>query len=139
MIEPVHGKRTVLTLRNIQQICKDIAQFDEEHRRAKQRRTGMGKGSKITGVIVGRSQDWRDFGHGDKSQLRPEQLPGFKRSVHRCRGEHFPRLVSTERNFPHALADKWSNFCVSQDFEPGSTFKPVTVSSALESGGLDGR
>ena len=32
------------------------------------------------------------------------------------------------------LYSLWSNFCVSQSYEPGSTFKSVTVASALEEG-----
>lgn len=35
-----------------------------------------------------------------------------------------------------ALFDMWKNYCVSQNFEPGSTFKPVVVASALESGAI---
>lgn len=33
-----------------------------------------------------------------------------------------------------ALSSLWSNFCVSNIYEPGSTFKAVTVASALEEG-----
>ena len=33
--------------------------------------------------------------------------------------------------------DMWSNFCVSYAFELGSTFKPITVSAALETGSIN--
>lgn len=33
-----------------------------------------------------------------------------------------------------ALYGVWKNYCVSNNFEPGSTFKPIVVASALESG-----
>lgn len=42
----------------------------------------------------------------------------------------------TETEYVEALNDMWSNYCVSDAIEPGSTFKPITVASALECGAV---
>lgn len=36
------------------------------------------------------------------------------------------------------LNELWKNFCVSDTYEPGSTFKPFTISAGLETGILKG-
>ena len=36
------------------------------------------------------------------------------------------------------LNDLWNNYCVSNTYEPGSTFKPFTISAGLETGVLTG-
>lgn len=42
----------------------------------------------------------------------------------------------TEDEYVEALNAMWSNYCVSDGIEPGSTFKPITVASALECGAV---
>ena len=40
----------------------------------------------------------------------------------------------TDDGYKNALYSLWTNYCVSESYEPGSTFKPVTGASALEEG-----
>ncbi len=140
VIEPVHGNNLVLTLDvNIQQIVeKYIAQFDEEHADGPNSEELNGKGSKTTGVIVADPKTGEILAMATNHSYdlnNPQDLSDLYTDA------EVSALSQTEegqKELSDALADKWSNFCVSQDFEPGSTFKPVTVSSALESGALTG-
>ena len=140
VIEPVHGNNLVLTLDvNIQQIVeKYIAQFDEEHADGPNSKELNGKGSKTTGVIVADPKTGEILAMATNHSYdlnNPQDLSDLYTDA------EVSALSQTEegqKELSDALADKWSNFCVSQDFEPGSTFKPVTVSSALESGALTG-
>lgn len=40
----------------------------------------------------------------------------------------------TDEEVTNALSELWSNYCVSEAYEPGSTYKPFTVAAALEEG-----
>lgn len=44
----------------------------------------------------------------------------------------------TEEEQLAAMNQMWRNFCISDGYEPGSTVKPMTVASALDSGVLSG-
>lgn len=140
VIEPVHGNNLVLTLDvNIQQIVeKYIAQFDEEHADGPNSEELNGKGSKTTGVIVADPKTGEILAMATNHSYdlnNPQDLSDLYTDAE---VSALSQTGEGQKELSDALADKWSNFCVSQDFEPGSTFKPVTVSSALESGALTG-
>ena len=40
----------------------------------------------------------------------------------------------SDEDMTNSLYKIWRNYCVSETFEPGSTFKPFTVASGLEEG-----
>ncbi len=46
-------------------------------------------------------------------------------------------LVMSDEDKPRYLNALWSNFCVSEYFEPGSTAKPFTVAAGLETGSIE--
>ena len=45
-------------------------------------------------------------------------------------------LVMSDEDKPRYLNALWSNFCVSEYYEPGSTAKPFTVATGLETGAI---
>lgn len=44
----------------------------------------------------------------------------------------------TDEEFRTAVNELWQNFCISSTFEPGSTMKPFTIATGLETGALSG-
>ena len=44
----------------------------------------------------------------------------------------------SEEDQLNAMSEVWRNFCVSDAYEPGSTFKPFTIAAGLETGTLTG-
>lgn len=128
-IEPEHGNTLVLTLdMNIQQIIeKYIQKFDETYGDD----STNGKGAKNIGVVVMDPNTGEILGMGTNSDFDlndPQDLT----SVYT--GAEIKAM--DEEEYVEALNEMWSNFCVSQGFEPGSVVKPITIASALEIGAV---
>lgn len=135
VIEPEHGNTVVSTIDvNIQQIVeKYIAEFDEEYGDGPNSEETNGKGSKTTGVIVA------DPNNGEILAMATNH--GFDLNNPQDLSSLYTEselAAMTDKETSAALTSMWSNFCVSEDYEPGSVFKPVTVASALECGALTG-
>lgn len=129
IIEPVAGNNVVSTIDiNVQQIIRRaLEQYQEEMKDGPFGTKGAKNIAVIamdpnTGEILGMdSSDWYDLNN-------PRDLTAFYTA------EEIEAMDDQAQL--NALFEIWRNYCISDSFEPGSTFKPVTVASALESGGI---
>ena len=131
-IAPENGYTLQTTIDiNIQQIVeKYIAEFDDTY--GEDHDDGTAKhGAKDVGVIVMDPNSGSilamatnsSFNLNDPSDLSAWYTESEEKSM-------------TEEEYVEALNAMWSNYCVSDGIEPGSTFKPITVASALECGAV---
>lgn len=128
-IEPEHGKILVATLdMNIQQILeKYITEFDETYGDEE----SHGKGAKNIGIVVMDPNNGEILGMATNSGFdlnNPQDMTDW------YTGAEIKAM--DEETYVEALNTMWSNFCVSEGFEPGSTVKPITIASALEIGAV---
>lgn len=131
-IAPENGNTLLTTLDvNIQEIAeKYIAEFDETY--GEDNDDGTAKhGAKDIGVIIMDPNSGGILAMATNSGYNlnePQDLSAWYTES---------QVKSmTEKEYVNALNDMWSNYCVSDGIEPGSTFKPVTVASALECGAV---
>ncbi len=117
-----------VTLQSIVEQC--IKEFNEEH--AGEKREGE-PGSKNTAVII------MDPNTGEI--LAESSYPNFDLNNPRDLDAWYPAeklaKMSDDEKL-EAMNELWRNFCVSDAFEPGSTAKPFTLASGLETGTLTG-
>ena len=129
-IAPEHGKTLRLTLdMNIQEILQEkIDQFDktygdEQHNGKGARNVGVVVMDPNTGEILGMATN-REYDLNDPTDLTTEGYSGAQIKA------------MDDKTYVDELNTKWENFCVSEGYEPGSVFKPITVASALETGSV---
>lgn len=127
--EPVNGWTLVSTLDiNIQKIIEQkIAEFQEEHRNE----VTEGAGSQQTGVVVMNPQNGEILGMSD-SLVYDLNNP---RDLSRYYSPEEIESFSDEEKLDK-LNQIWQNYCVTYTYEPGSTAKPFTVATAIETGNI---
>lgn len=129
IIEPEHGKSLVSTLDlNIQEIVeRNIKNFDDTYGTEESHH----KGAKNVGVVVMDPNSGEILAMADNTGVdlnEPQNISQFYTNSE--------LKEMTDAEYVDALNGIWSNFCVSESYEPGSVFKPVTISSALECGAV---
>lgn len=150
-IPAVDGYNIVTTIdANIQQIVeKHLYQFNEDNRNAARDGNGANNlGCIIMDIHTGDILAMASYPTFDLNNPRDtSQLIGMKKAE--LNGTiPYDAIVLTEENIEEELADDdmknanlanlWKNFCISNTYEPGSTYKPFTVACGLESGKLTG-
>lgn len=123
--EPTNGNTVVSTIDiNIQQIVeKHIQKFNEDHKNEARE----GDGAENIGVIIA------DPNNGEI--LAMASSPNFDLNDPK-------NIEGTEGLSEDAAMElmntRWKNFCISENYEPGSTAKPFTVATGIESGKMTG-
>lgn len=132
IIDPVDGCTVVSTIdANIQSVVEDtIARFNTIYSGGPYSST---RGAENVGVVVMNPNDGSvlAMGSSDPYDLNyPRDLSTYYTTEEIGAMNDAQRLAT--------LQSLWRNFCISDVYEPGSVFKPVTMAAALESATLFG-
>lgn len=129
--EPENGQ-TVMSTIDLQvqsSVEKHVLEFNEEHKN----QAREGEGSLDTAVIVMNPQNGEilaEVSYPNYDLNNPRDLTKYYT-------EEQIEAMSDEEKLD-TLNSLWNNFCVSDTYEPGSTFKPFVISAGLETGVLTG-
>ena len=129
--EPENGQTVMLTidLQVLSIVEKHILEFNEEHKN----QAREGEGSLDTAVIVMNPQNGEILAEASY----PNYDLNNPRDLTKYYTEEQIEAMSDEEKLD-TLNSLWNNFCVSDTYEPGSTFKPFVISAGLETGVLTG-
>lgn len=132
-IAPENGYTLQTTLDvNIQEIVeKYIQEFDEEYGTDEDNGTAK-HGAKDIGVIAMDPNDGSVLAMATNHSYdlnNPQDLSAWYTE------SQIKSMTDEEKS--KAMKDMlWDNYCITDGIEPGSTFKPITIASALESGAV---
>lgn len=129
--EPDNGNTVVSTIDlQVQSIVeKHILAFNETYRDG----FTTGEGSKNTAVIVMNPQNGEI--------LAEASYPNYDLNQPRDLTKYYTEkeiAAMSDEDKLNKYNQLWNNFCVSEFYEPGSTFKPFTIAAGLEIGTLTG-
>ena len=129
--EPNNGNTVVSTIDlQVQSIVeKHILAFNETYKNG----FVTGEGSKTTAVIVMNPQNGEILAEASY----PNYDLNHPRDLTKYYTEDEIAAMSDEEKL-EKYNQLWNNFCVSEFYEPGSTFKPFTIAAGLETGALTG-
>ena len=116
-----------LQVQNI--VEKHILEFNHAHKNE----TTPGEGSKNTAVIVMNPQNGEILAEASY----PNYDLNNPRDISKYYSEEELAAMSDDEKI-EKLNELWNNFCISDTYEPGSTFKPFTIAAGLETGILTG-
>lgn len=135
---------------NVQQIVeKYLYRFHEENKNVAREGNGANNlGCIIMDVNTGDIIAMASYPNFDlNNPFDTDRLLGSK-MVDEKGNVAYDAIVLTQDNIATELEDEqlknmnlnalWKNYCISETYEPGSTFKPFTVAAGLESGKLTG-
>ena len=130
---PVDGKTVELTLdANIQKAVEDtIESFNETYANGPYY---SGRGAKNIGVVVMNPNTGAVFAMASSD---PYDLNDPSSAISTQYTDEQIAAMSDDQK-TEALESIWKNFCISDSYEPGSVYKPVVISSALQNGTLTG-
>ncbi|MDO4489942.1 MAG: penicillin-binding transpeptidase domain-containing protein [Lachnospiraceae bacterium] len=131
IIDPVAGKNVISTIDvNIQQIIRSaMEKFIQKYSNGPRGE----KAAENIGIIV-MDPDTGEILGMDSSQWYDLNNPRLYTK------EEFQQMPDEQyEQIKDELPEMWKNFCVSDSFEPGSTFKPITVAAAMEMAAADNR
>ena len=108
---------------------KHVLAFNDAHKNE----AAPGEGSKNTAVVVMNPQNGEILAEASY----PNYDLNNPRDLTKYYSEEELAAMSDDEKI-EKLNELWNNFCVSDTYEPGSTFKPFTIAAGLETGILTG-
>ena len=123
--EPTNGNTVVTTIDiNVQQMVeKHIKKFNEQHKNEAR----QGDGAENIGIIISNPRNGEILAMASSPIFdlnEPKKIEGVE--------------GLEEKEAMEVLNQRWKNFCISENYEPGSTAKPFTVATGIESGKMTG-
>jgi len=156
-VEPENGNTVVTTIdSNIQAIAEAaVAAFNETYQNGQNIETS-GRGSANMAILIADPRTGEILGCATDTPYdlnNPQDLSRYyteeeiawfaansvlvaERAAAIEKGEEVDTDVEIGTTTAEALLELWSNYAVSVEYEPGSTFKPMTIAAAIESGAL---